>query len=303
MFYSGQEDPSGQDSKAYHLYWDGDSWEPAGGSSGLGEDLGGPVLGEIAATTAGEGHVDLVALTLKGDYVHKYLDGDAWHPDGWESLGGSFFSTPATVRVGNQLHVFGVDAENATLMHKYWNGDSWVGWEDLGGGPLASLASASSWGPDRFDVWAVAQNGSLQHLYFQTDAYSAWESLGGEHLAVPPAVASQRPGVVDLVAAKMAKGGLTYLSKSYDGSRWWPAVDEWYEHTTTTFAGAPTAVSWTNTTVAYFGATRGDKLVFRFWWGQGWYPEDGSWAELADLKGAAAEKPSGKTGLHAQELR
>ena len=297
VFYSGR-----QDFKAYHRYYDGGDWKPATSPESIGGDLGGPVLGKIAATTSGEGHIDLVALSPKRNYVTRYLDGDAWHPANWSSLGGSFAGEPATVRLGAQLRVFGVDKGNGTLLHKYWSGDQWVGWEDLGGGPFTGPLTATSWGADRFDVFAVAADGTLQHRYFQTDAYSSWESLGGGGLArVAPAVAVQRPGAFDIVVAKKAASGsgLTYLSKGFDGSRWYPDVEGWYESTTATFSGAPAAVSWSETTVAYFGVSA-DKLVFRYWYGTGWYPEDGTWASLADLKGTASGKWE---ALLAQELR
>ena len=248
--------------------------------------------------------MELVALSPEQEYVHRWLDGGVWHPDDWESLGGSFFMPPATVRLGGQLHIFGVSRESSTLVHKYWNGDEWIGWEDLGGERLSGPVSASSWGPDRFDVWALGPDGQLLHRYFQTDAYSDWEDLGGEGLSEAPAVASQRPGTFDLLAVKSGPDGLVYLSKSYDGSRWWPALDAWGEHPNTTFSSAPAVLSWSNTTVALFGVTSPeDKLVFRFWWGQGWYPEDGTWAQLADLKDAATKQAGLKAGLHAQELR
>ena len=293
----------------FHRYWDGDSWEPPYEDGNLGEDLGGPVKGKIAATSAGEGHIDLVAQSPAGDYVTRYLDGDSWKPDTWISLGGSFAGAPATVRVGDQLHVFGIDAANSTLLHKYWAGSEWVGWEDLGG-TLKGRISASSWGPGRFDVFAICANsGTLKHIYFQTDHYSDWEDLGAKNMLLDaPAVVSPREGVFSLVApTKGAQKGITYISKGYDGNKWVPDVAAWDEFASTTFSGTPAVVSWSNTTVAFFGVSYPDyKLVWRYYWGADWYPFDNTWADLADLKAApaAAQQAFGVPGgMHAQELR
>ena len=153
--------------------------------------------------------------------------------------------------------------------------------------------TATSWGPDRFDIWALGSDRDLQHKYFQTDRYSEWEGLGGSRLIGKPAVASQRLGSFDIVVSRNAGASARqYLSKSFDGSRWEPDVSGFHNQTGT-FAGAAAVVSWSNTTVAYFGVTPEDKLVFRTWWGGGFFPDDGSWFELADLaKGeAVASEP------------
>lgn len=96
-------------------------------------------------------------------------------------------------------------------------------------------------------------------------------------------MASQRPGIFDIIVSRNA--GATerqYLSKAFDGSRWYPDITGFYNQTGT-LVGEAAVVSWSNTTVAYFGVTPEDKLVFRTWWGGGFFPDDGSWYELADL--------------------
>ena len=149
---------------------------------------------------------------------------------------------------------------------------------------LYSDVTVTSWGPSRFDIFALGLKRDLQHKYYQTDHYSEWESLGGDRLIGKPAVASPRADAFDIVVSRNAGSvARSYLSKAYDGSRWIPDIGGYYNQTGV-FAGEAAAVSWSNTTVAYFGvSTPEDQLVFRLWWGAGWFPEDGSWFKLADL--------------------
>ena len=296
VFYVGVED-----AHVHHRYWSDGIWHPYEGLPGLGADLGGSVQGTVSATTAaGPGQHSLVAHGLDNAYFYKWRDGDAWYPHGadgaWESLGGGFADSPASVRVGEQLHVFGVGSETATVWHKYWDGSAWIpsrlGWEDLGGGPFAGPITASLWGEDDcFDVWALGTDGALHHRCWQTDGWSAWESLGGTRLTGTPKVTSKRPGTYDVVIARAAEtdgDGMTHEYKSYEGGRWLPGDGEWYSSGDMKFAGGPGIVSWSGDHTAYFGVTPAGRLVFRVWFG-GWYPTDGSWKEIGDLESVAAE--------------
>lgn len=103
-------------------------------------------------------------------------DGTAWKPDGLaaESLGtdgfdGQFFASyPTAVSWGeNRLDIFGI-LSNATLLHKYWDGNAWqpsaTGWESWGD-DFFDQPVATSWGENRLDVWAVREDGQLAHRY------------------------------------------------------------------------------------------------------------------------------------------
>ena len=52
---------------------------------------------------------------------------------------------------GGRLDVYARGSENA-LHHKWYDGTTWHGWENLGGPSLTSGVGASSWGPGRLDV-------------------------------------------------------------------------------------------------------------------------------------------------------
>ena len=179
------------------------------------------------------------------------------------------------------------------MLFKYWDGDNWQPgldkWQDIGEGlHFDGPVTASSWGPGRYDVWALDDSQKLYHRYYQwPDGWSEWRDLGGNRLTGQVKVAHQRPGAVDLIAlASTEDSGAVYATKSYDGTRWLPSDDGWYVDATA-MQSAPAILSWSNTTVAYFGIPKGtNALTFRYWWGAGWFPEDGSWARLADIEAA-----------------
>ena len=68
----------------------------------------------------------------------KSTTGSTWSPD-WQNLGGSLASPPVAATWGpNRLDVFAVDTGGG-LIHRWWDGELWNDWEDLGG----SLAEGS----------------------------------------------------------------------------------------------------------------------------------------------------------------
>ena len=68
---------------------------------------------------------------------------------------------------------------DGALWNRYWDGDSWHGWESLGGS-LASgcTPAASSWGSDRLDVFATGVDGSTWHRYWDGTRWVEWARLG-----------------------------------------------------------------------------------------------------------------------------
>jgi Repeat of unknown function (DUF346) len=63
------------------------------------------------------------------------------------------------------------------LMHKWWYGTRWSGWEPLGG-TLTSAPGAVAWAPGRIDVVARDSGNGIQHTWFD-GAWHPFESLGG----------------------------------------------------------------------------------------------------------------------------
>src|SRR5262252_2994566 len=66
---------------------------------------------------------------------------------GWESLGGALRGAPAVSSWSSgRLDVF-VRGTDDAMWHKWWDGNTWSGWE-YQSGVLSAHPSAVSWGPN-----------------------------------------------------------------------------------------------------------------------------------------------------------
>jgi hypothetical protein len=195
--------------------------------------------------------LDIVGRSQDNTFLHKAWTGDSWYPSitKWEDFGGDFSSAPAIVSWGtNRLDIFGIDAESGSVKHKYWDSgsNSWApsgkDWEDLGGGPFVGDLTASSWGENRFDVWAAGEDGQLNHLYWDGYTYKDWEQMGGA-FETAPSVVHWDVGKIDIVGLFDGEGGDGhYHSKAYAGDNWYPSLGEWYDKGGD-FAGQPALVA------------------------------------------------------------
>ncbi|KAK9413447.1 putative Fucose-specific lectin [Seiridium unicorne] len=163
-----------------HKYYGGGSWGPSWEEA---NDLGGDVKA-LSSASWEDNRLDIVGKTSNG-------------PE-WGDFGGNFFSNPATVSWGaGRLDIIGLDEDNASLWHKYYQ-DGWSAWEDLSGGPFIGNPVATCWGVGRLDFWAINSDGELNHFYWDGHRYSDWESLGGE-FADTPKVVHWKPNRIDIV--------------------------------------------------------------------------------------------------------
>jgi len=108
---------------------------------------------------------------------HKAYSG-SW--SGWQQIGGlGVCSAPAVASwASGRLDVFSVAD---LVFHDFYNGSSWQGPEDLGGGSYSSSGyfgasdcvaleeapAAVSWGPNRIDVFVRGTDSRLYHLVWQ----------------------------------------------------------------------------------------------------------------------------------------
>jgi hypothetical protein len=65
------------------------------------------------------------------------------------------------------------------MLHKWWDGQRWSGWENLGG-VLTSHPAAASWGPNRLDCFACGTDNAMWHKWWDGQQWSGWENLGGD---------------------------------------------------------------------------------------------------------------------------
>jgi len=193
-------------------------WTNSDASSvGVAEQVGHPIgitglVGTPASVSWG-GSADRIDVFARGTdnalWHISYTTSGGW--SSWDSLGGTLACDPTVASWGtDRLDVFTCDTSNH-LVHKYWNGSSWSGWE--GGATLAdsgqtltSAPSAVSWGSGRIDIFARDTNNNLiQKAYdsgaggWQNYSQNGWYNLGGT-LTSAPTASSQASASLDIYA-------------------------------------------------------------------------------------------------------
>ncbi len=206
----------------------------------------------------------------------------------------------------NRLDCF-AGGSNSHIWHKWQDGGSWSGWEDLSAPPvplvntttggvmsaavvggahgpihpipttyrIASAPAAVSWGPNRIDTFVRGMDRALWHKWWDGSAWSSWESLGGS-LGSAPAVASWQEGRLDV----FVRGPSDHMwHKAWQGS--W---SEW-EDLGGVLTSAPAAVSWAENRIDTF--VRGtNNHMWHKWW------DGGAWSNWEDLGGTLASAPA-----------
>lgn len=172
----------GDDGQMLHKAWTDSSWSP---SERTWWELGGSFESSStpAATSWGDGRLDVIAVGTMGQMLHKVWDQSAWMPSAteWESLGGSFASPGAIVTSGsNRLDLFSCGPDKQ-LYHKSWRDSTWLpsqtDWA-ASGGQFATPPSAVVSGPDRIDVFGVNDAGRVIHRVLMAGEWLAeWEEL------------------------------------------------------------------------------------------------------------------------------
>ena len=76
------------------------------------------------------------------------------------------------------------------MYHKWWDGSSWSGWENLGGYCLVGPVSAS-WAPNRIDTFVIGRDHAMYHKWWDGFSWSGWENLGGYCLVGPVSTGDQ----------------------------------------------------------------------------------------------------------------
>jgi hypothetical protein len=88
---------------------------------------------------------------------------------------------PAVTSGGpHPLDVFIRGKHNHELVHRFWDGNQWSGWINLGG-DLAAGPAVTSGGPHPLDVFVRGEhNDELVHRFFDGNDWSGWINLGGD---------------------------------------------------------------------------------------------------------------------------
>ena len=176
----------------------------------------------ISASTGG-----LVYMTFQDD------GSDA--PGNWKEVAmpcssGALIARPAVLsRTEGDIDIFTVTAEGRVLTISYSSSsDKWGDWKELGGrGTSEHEVSATSWGPDRMDIFVTTGSGGdyieaghvLHKSWTIASGWSLdWESLDGIDTPSPARAVSylttSGDGVIDIVITEFQK----YSSENYGGS-------------------------------------------------------------------------------------
>ena len=269
-----------------HQYWEGKNWQP---SPGEFENLGGgcdaPYPKPVAASSWGEGRLDVFCTGPNGDLLHQYYDGSQWQPStgALESLGGSLASSPSVVSWGeNRLDIFGVD-NSGNLAHLYWDGHQWSAWETFSFpsqfGIRGNGLTVTSWGKNRLDIYVVAFDGRLYHIFYDGYQWSPFENFGGDKLLGAAAATSWSENRIDIVVRGGA--GKNYWYKYWDGQAWRPDAAGWYNKGEGyKFGSDPNVASWGENRLDIVGLDDAGKLLHQTWYGSGWYPDSAEWEVL-----------------------
>ncbi|WP_373552791.1 carbohydrate-binding protein [Haliscomenobacter sp.] len=144
------------DATIQHFWYD-QKWQSA-------EFLPGTVAGDLTAVSFAPNHLDIFGEGHDGAVWHQYWDGNRWSD--WHSLGGKLANRAEIEAVawgGNRLDLF-VKGADAGLYHAYWaGGNTWSGFENLGGKMLNGPA-VCSYGPNRLDIFAAGTDQAIWHL-------------------------------------------------------------------------------------------------------------------------------------------
>lgn len=183
----------GIDKQVYRKWWDGSKWNGW-------ENLGGTCIHGIAAASWGPGRIDLFTVgTNSVVYHNSFADNEwqGWRPlklknqDDWEKSSTSIGAPAAVASKQDCIDVFTLGVDNH-VYHAWGDGESWEGWQDLGGQAIQGVAAASR--GECLDLFTIStdDDGTDNHLYhrvMKAGTWSDWENLGGVCVSAPAAVA------------------------------------------------------------------------------------------------------------------
>lgn len=184
----------GGDSHLYQIYWDGRRWSDW-------ENRGGDLASGPALASWNSGRLDVFARGVFNNLIHTWWDiSTGWV--GWEDVNPKLqvqyeiVFQPTAVSWGEHwISVFAVRAGDGHLLHSYWNGMHWYGWEDLGG-VLTATPTAVARGPHRLNVFGRGSDGRIYHKGYEINRWSEWQLIDDLVIASAPAAALAPQGIV-----------------------------------------------------------------------------------------------------------
>lgn len=214
------------------------------------------------------------------------------HPQCRGARTGSTFSRRAPTRRSGKapplsppLYPTTPDSLTPRDRHKWWNGQSWGGWESIGGAFPLAIPSATTWGSNRLDVFSVGNDASVWHRWWDGQTWSVWEPLQGQQFAtLGLASVAWGPNRLDVFGVGTDRA---MWHKSWDGSNWgaWESLKGMWD-------SDPVAVSWGPNRIDVFALGMDKAVWHKGWDGTQW----GNWqslgGEFTSVPKAVADQPN-----------
>jgi hypothetical protein len=167
-----------------HSPWDGKEFAEFESLGAIASNGGpdSPVLPPISATACGIRSIAIATRGARGDLLVKWWDGTKWTPFASLGLAAEPDQLYPAVKVpvplsgapvcagggSTRLDVF-ARGQRGDLLHKWWDGKDWTGFESVGcpatpeGAliPFTAASIACAWGKFQLDVFARASDGKL----------------------------------------------------------------------------------------------------------------------------------------------
>lgn len=195
----------GSDGQLYHRYWNGNQW------SGW-EQRGGTLASGPSLVSWDAGRLDGFACGTSQNLIHcSWNVATGWSQ--WENLSAVLptqypiqFAPAAVSWNTNRLDVFATRAGDGHLLHCWWDGVRWNGFEDLGGILNAAPAVVTS-GMNRLECYGRGTDGQVYQRRWNGTRWDTWQGLGGMALASAP-------------TAVVGEQGISLFARGTDSALW-----------------------------------------------------------------------------------
>ena len=163
----------GNDNNLYHIYWGGTGWYGW-------ENHGGGLQSSPTVCSWSQARLDIFARGGNNNLIHCWWDANGgWSQ--WEDMTNTFPGgfqpinfNPAAVSWGpNRIDIFATRMGDGHLIHSWWDGTRWNGWEDLGG-LITEAPSVVSRGNGLLDVFGRGSDGAVYQIYWDGSRWSGW---------------------------------------------------------------------------------------------------------------------------------
>ncbi len=190
----------GEDTRLYHKFYNGGNWSEW-------ENRGGDLASGPSLASWSPARLDIFARGKFSNLIHSWWDlNGGWA--NWEDLSpklpvrNDIQFAPSAVSWGpNRIDVVAVRASDSHLVHAWWDGASWQGWEDLGG-VLTESPSIVSRGLNLLDIFGRGTDNQIYRRSWDGRAWSNWVGMGPFIPSAPAAAVG--PGAISLLARNAA---------------------------------------------------------------------------------------------------